>query len=432
MRVIRVLITFLSLSAVSAHADDRLDQLFAGTEITPSLSGLQVATMRGGKPTDSFAFGMAQISAEGTTPLTSDHKIRVASISKMVMAIGFMQLVETGKLDLDSNVSDVVGFPLENPNFPTQKITARQLLSHTSSLRDADQYWLPAGTHIRSFFESDGDNFDDGGHFADHIPGAYFNYANINFGVLASMMEIASGERFDRYMKQHVLQPLGLTASYNACDIPEELRAAAFRKRGPEGWNPKGPWVSQVDGGEPVCFYGMPADEAEADAFAESYVLGSNGTLFSPQGGLRASANDLMVILQMIAGGGELNGKRILSEASVQELLRPEWVYDPDLQNGNTTGEGEPGGPTEGLMTSYGLSVHRIDLKDWGLTEGVLIGHLGEAYGVLSHAFLDPTTGEGVATILTGTADDSAGSPTGASPLYRIEEELLKWWLSQR
>lgn len=400
---------------------------------TAPLSGLQVSTMKAGVLAASYAYGMAQQEGAETTPLTTAHKIRVASISKMVMAIGFMQLVEQEKLDLDADISDTLGWTLRNPRFPNTPITARQLLAHTSSLRDADKYWLPAGEQLRSFFEATGANYQDAAHFALQPPGEYFNYANINFGVLASLMELASGERFDRYMKRHVLQPLGLNASYNACDIPDDERAAAFRKRGPEGWNPQGPWIAQVDAGAPVCFYGMtPVDEGAAEAFEAHYVLGSNGTLFSPQGGLRASANDLLVILQLIANGGELNGTRLLSESSVAELLAPEWSYDPITRNGNTTGEGEPGGPTEGLMTSYGLSVHRINLAEWGLGQGILIGHLGEAYGVLSHALLDPATGDGIATIVTGSADDPAKAPAGTSPLYRVEEDILRWWLEAR
>lgn len=414
-------------------ADDQLAAIFEGKGVTAELSGLQVSTMKAGQASGSYAFGFAQQTDTPSTPLTNGHKIRVASISKMVMAIGFMQLVEDGKLDLDADVSDVLGWSLRNPAFSGTPITARQLLAHTSSLRDADKYWLPAGEALRSFFEPAGANYDGGNHFAPQAPGEYFNYANINFGVLASLMEIASGERFDTYMSRHVLEPLGLTASYNACDIPRGLRAAAFRKRGPDGWDPSGPWIAQVDGGAPVCFYGMQTDDpAAAEAFEDSYVLGSNGTLFSPQGGLRASADDLLAILKLIAGKGEVGGTRVLSAKSVAELLTPEWTYDPETENGNTTGEGEPGGPTEGLMTSYGLSVHRIDLEEWGLGTELLVGHLGEAYGVLSHALLDPATGDGIATIITGSADDPAEAAAGTSPLYRVEEDILRWWLANR
>ena len=85
-------------------------------------------------------------------------------------------------------------------------------------------------------------------------------------------------------------------------------------------------------------------------------------------------------------------------------------------------------------MTSYGLSVHRISLDEWGLgeTPELLVGHLGEAYGVLSHALYEPETGNGIATIITGTADDPAKAPAGNSPLYRVEEEIVRWWLERQ
>jgi len=170
------------------------------------------------------------------------------------------------------------------------------------------------------------------------------------------------------------------------------------------------------------------------EAFLANYVPGSNPTLFSPQGGLRASADDLVAILRLLAAGGAIDGRRILSEESVDAMLAPSWTLDAAGSNGLSSGEAEPGGPTDGLMTGYGLSVHRIDPRAWGLDAGpeLLVGHLGEAYGVLSHALFDPASGDGVATIITGTADDPAAAPPGTSPLYRVEEEILRWWLRRR
>ena len=77
-------------------------------------------------------------------------------------------------------------------------------------------------------------------------------------------------------------------------------------------------------------------------------------------------------------------------------------------------------------MTSYGLSVHRIDMRAWGFEKGPrnLVGHLGQAYGVLSHALFDPVSGDGIVTIVGGTGDKPDAN-AGHSPLYRLEEELL-------
>ena len=96
-----------------------------------------------------FADGLAD--PQNRSPITPVDPVRVASVSKLVVAIGVMKLVEAGKLDLDSDVSRWLGWSLRNPAFPDRPITLRQLLSHTSSVRDHDdQYAVPLGGTIRA------------------------------------------------------------------------------------------------------------------------------------------------------------------------------------------------------------------------------------------------------------------------------------------
>src|SRR6476469_1095672 len=84
----------------------------------------------------SFADGLADPRTHRTA--TPDDPARVASVSKLVVAIGVMQLVETGKLDLNRDVSDYLGWPLRNPAFRDRPVTLRMLLSHTGSVREHD------------------------------------------------------------------------------------------------------------------------------------------------------------------------------------------------------------------------------------------------------------------------------------------------------
>ncbi len=431
----RLLLLLFWLLGTTCRAEDGLESLVAGTAVTPALSGLQVSIMQAGTAADSQALGFAQRSDLGTEPLTRDHKVRIASISKLVVAIGLMQLVDQERVDLDVDVSSYLGWTLRNPAHPDTAITLRQLLAHTSSIRDDERYFIAANRgELKDFFDPSSPYWDGGRHFApEHPAGSFFVYANLNFGLIGEVIERVSGQRFDQYMTQAVLAPLGITGSFNPCDIAEKDRAAAFRKRNEQGqWQPNDKWVAQVDEGEPRCFYGANAADLPAD-FLDGYTLGSNASLFSPQGGLRASSDDLIRVLRLLAGGGMLDGTRLLSAASVEAMLTPVWTLDAAAGNGLSAGEAEPGGPTDGLMTSYGLSVHRIDLRAWGFEQGpaLLVGHLGEAYGVLSHALFDPISGDGIATIITGTANDPGLFP-GHSPLYRIEEEVLRWWIQRR
>src|SRR5690606_30978539 len=89
------------------------------------------------------------------------------------------------------------------------------LLSHRSSLTDAAGYWqTPLGGELRTLLD------DPRAWDARHAPGTWFRYTNLNFPLVAQIMERATGERFDRLMQRLVLAPLGVEACFNwaGCD----------------------------------------------------------------------------------------------------------------------------------------------------------------------------------------------------------------------
>lgn len=427
--------------ALPPTARHELDAIVAGkVPGSPQVSGLQMVVIKDGKATFEYAAGIARVDGEKSIPLNLDHKVRIASISKLVATIGLMRLVEAGKVNLDTDVSDYLGFKLRNPNFPNDEITLREILSHSSSIRDGDYYWLKGGEEFEEFFKPYGKHYDGGAHFAhggNKGPGEYFTYSNLNFGIMAGVIEKVTGQRFDRYMRESVLEPLGLSASYNVCDVSAnepETMASLFRKRDEDGnWRPDGDWVPQLDDKRFSCYYGMePVARGEAPgAILEDYTPGQNPTLFSPQGGLRASARDLAKVAQLLLAGGETtDGKRLLDPQTVGEMAQPIWVYDARAENGNTTGEDlDPNGPSKRLMNAYGLSTHVVDLRDWGVSDDshVLVGHLGDAYGLMGQFWIDFDNNAALIALITGTADDPAAG-TGITPMYRAEDEVLRWW----
>jgi CubicO group peptidase (beta-lactamase class C family) len=143
--------------------------------------------------------------------VTADDPVRIASISKLVTALGVMRLVDQGKLDLDRDVSDYLGYRVRNPAYPDRVITLRRLLSHQSSLLDGDElYLIPLGVTVKERL-ADPRVWD-----SVHAPGSgWFHYTNLNFPVIASVMERVTGERFDVLMSRLVLKPLKLDACFN-------------------------------------------------------------------------------------------------------------------------------------------------------------------------------------------------------------------------
>ena len=339
--------------------------------------------------------------------VTPDDPVRIASVSKLVVAIGVMRLGEQGKLDLDHDVAAYLGWPLRNPAFPDHPITLRMLLSHTSSLRDGDDaYVVPLGTSLKDALA------DPAAWDSAHPPGAgYFAYANFNFPVIASAMERATGERFDLLMKRLVIGPMNLDACFNwpTCSDAAIARAVVLTQDSK-------PVRDDLGGKQPAC----PVFVREGEPCELGlWRLGDNGALFSPQGGLRISARDLAQIGRMLLGGGSVDGVRILSPQSVETILAPTWRFDG--RNGSR------GGESVGVC-SYGLAARQLATglacdddpegkgRQW-------VGHAGDAYGLRSGLWIDRQRGVGIAYFVTGLPDEP---PPGRSAFTRAEEEMFE------
>src|SRR5690348_4479890 len=191
----------------------------------------------------SFAQGFAD--PQTRRPVTPDDPVRVASVSKLVVAIGVMKLVEAGKLDLTGDVSRWLGWSLRNPSFPDRPITLGMLLSHASSVREHDDdYAIPLGHAIESVMR-DPRNWDP-----VHGPGDnYFSYTNLNFPIVATIVEKVTGERFDLWMRRNVLEPMKLDACYNWPTCSDATVARAVELDDPSGK----PLKDDLHGARPAC-----------------------------------------------------------------------------------------------------------------------------------------------------------------------------------
>ncbi len=359
------------------------------------------ATFNANGITASGASGLADRAAGRR--LTIDDPARIASVSKLVVAIGVMRLVEQGRLDLDRDVSDYLGWRLRNPAFPDRPITLRLLLSHRSSLKDDIEYWaIPLGTTLQQTLANPV-AFDPA-----HAPGSYFRYSNLGFPVIASVMEKATGERFDALMARLVLRPLGLSACFNWSNCGDGAIARAVVLTQPDGTIIR----DDLGGRPPAC----PVLSSNGCDLA-TYRIGDNGALFSPQGGLRISVRDLTVIGRMLMAGGRHGRTRFLRQVSVTALTTPLWTFD-----------GTNGSIEDGFYCSYGLAVQRLPVARDGCRDDLfgraraMLGHAGDAYGVRSGLWIDPARHTGIAFLSTANGDDP---PRGAHSAYRaIEEEL--------
>jgi CubicO group peptidase (beta-lactamase class C family) len=357
-----------------------------------------------------LAEGHSDISA--ARPADPEDPVRVASISKLAVAIGVMRLVEGGHLELDKDVSHYLGWDLRHPGWPDHPITVEMLLSHQSGLTDAAGYGGPFDRPIR-------DKMKEAGVWdSAHAPGTYFRYANINYPVIATIMEKATNERFDLLMKRLVFDPLSLDACFNWASCSDEAvkRAVVLYDR---SGNP----LADNLGGERASCEVAPSDDGSCRL--ATYRPGLNGGAFAPQGGLRISANGLAVIGRLLIGNGEINGIRLLHPSSVDRILNPVWTYNGS--NGETF-DAETADPGGALFCRYGLGAQTLVTPSQLCSDDPFAdgrprqGHPGEAYGLVSGLWIDRATGTGVAYYITG-ADLTAYGPSSA--FYADEERLL-------
>ncbi|MDB5679145.1 serine hydrolase [Sphingomonas bacterium] len=351
--------------------------------------------------------GVTSVASEGLADaaanraVTPDSVVRIASISKLVTAIGVMRLVEAGKLDLDADVSTYLGYKFRNPAFPDTPITLRLLLSHRSSLTDTIDYVLPLDGDMQKVL-ADPKAWD-----ANHAPGTYFRYVNFNFPVVAAVMERATGERFDRLMDRLVIRPLRLKACYqwDTCDDATIARGVVLYRAGV---------VTRDDnhGKRPACPV-TPASDGSCDL--SRWQAGRNGATFAPQSGLHISMPDLAKIGRLLMLGGKVDGVRLLTPASVKTMITPQWTYD-----------GANGDIGEGWACSYGLGVILTAIPTKGCRDDAFrdsrprFGHLGDAYGLKSGLFIDPARGTGVAYFATDVPNEP-----GTKSAYTLTEENL-------
>ncbi|NUM35199.1 MAG: beta-lactamase family protein [Candidatus Brocadiae bacterium] len=388
------------LSSLLFAQNPGLEKVLLQIQDTYSVAGMSVLVIKGDDIVFSQGFGHRDI--ERKLEVNALTKYRVASVSKIVTATALMQLYEKGLFKMEDEVSPYLGFTLINPHFPEQKITFASLLSHTSSLRDASTYsdFLQATLketptpHVQEILTTKGKYYAQDIFSANHGPKEqYFQYANINFGVAACLVEKLSHEFFHEYCKKYIFLPLGLNCSFQVQDIPDINDIAVLYRKGKDGW------VAQAD-----KYQGIRPPKRDLS----QYQYGSNAFLFAPQGGLRASAEDLAKILILHKNGGIYKNIRILQENTAKLMRKSLWNFD-----------GSNGDTENNIFQNYGLSLHTTQDLLPGQT---LTGHPGEAYGLLSGLYFSTTGNYGIIFITNG-AVWGKGNHSG---WYNLEEDVFK------
>jgi CubicO group peptidase (beta-lactamase class C family) len=325
------------------------------TDLTPQLRamvvpGLSAAIVKGDRIVCTAAAGLANIDED--RPVTPDTLFLVASVSKTVTATAIMQLYEQGKFGLDDDVNDYLPYRISIPASPDLPITFRQLLTHTSSIADnwstidslltkGEDSPLALADFTRGYLTPDGPYYNKDANFESGEPGTVSSYSNMGAVLLGYLVEVISGVPFDQYCRDHILAPLGMTATtWRLAGIDRSRLAMPYRTR--------------------------------RSRFS---AIGQYGEPDYPDGMLRTSVVELARFMIAYLQGGSLNGATILKPNTIAQMLTPQTGLDP----------------------SQGLIWFRDDYGDrevWG--------HDGSDIGAGAEIWFDPKTKTGVILMTNG------------------------------
>ena len=341
-----MLVTLIQAFAQSEKAEAAIQSIMQSNPVV----GLSVAVVKNNKVIYNHSFGFKDV--ENELPLTNESIFRIASISKSFTTTAIMQLVAKKLISLDQDVSELVGFKIRNPKFPNTVITLKMLLSHRSSINDSEGYFS-----LDAIDPAKNPNWEKS--YNAYEPDKGYMYCNLNYNLGGSILEKLTGVRFDKYIQQQILDPLGLYGGYNVNALDSNLIAKIYE------------FNKETKG-----FTLSPNAYAPRTEEISNYTMGRSTPIFSPTGGMKISANDLAKYMIMQSQLGKYEGGRIIPKKLSQQMQA-------------IISEEE----------SYGMALENTTQLIAGKT---MIGHTGSAYGLYSILFFEPKEKIGFVVISNG------------------------------
>ena len=341
-----MLVTIHQAFAQPAKAEAAIQSIMQSNPVV----GLSVAVVKNNKVIYNHSFGFKDV--EKQLPLTNASIFRIASISKSFTTTAIMQLVAEKKIRLDQDISELVGFKVRNPKFPNTVITLKMALSHRSSINDSEGYFS-----LDAIDPATNPNFAKC--YNAYEPDKGYMYCNLNYNLAGSILEKITGIRFDKYIQQQILDPLGLYGGYNVNALDSNLIAKIYE------------FNKETQG-----FTLSPNAYAPRTEEISNYTMGRSTPIFSPTGGMKISANDLAKYMIMHSQLGKYDGGRMISKNLSQQMQ----AIISEEEN-------------------YGMALETTTQLIPGKT---MIGHTGVAYGLYSLMFFEPKEKIGFIVISNG------------------------------
>jgi CubicO group peptidase (beta-lactamase class C family) len=265
--------------------------------------------------------GYGYANRENKVPFTTSTVVNIASVSKTITGACLMKAVEQGKLSLDEDINTYLPFKVHNPFFPTEKITLRNLATHTSSLNDRFPFYTSdtlyvngkdsqeaLGDFLQNYFAPRGKYYSKE-NFLDHKPGTFREYSNLGTALAGYIVEVRTGKKLNDYSREYLFKPLKMEDT---------------------GW-----FLSEINLKKHARLYQKQPDSSIK-------LIPLYGMTTYPDGGVRTSVNDLSHFFICLLNDGKFQNRQVLLEKTVQEMLRfqfddvhkPENIVPAELNSG--------------------------------------------------------------------------------------------------
>lgn len=309
-------------------------------------TGVSVAIIENGIATDAWQYGYA---VDGTAKMETDTKIRIASITKVLLAMNAFKLKEQGILDIDTDIGVYGVLSAVDRGDPEKEITLRSIFTHTSLIPDVDISILEEKFRTGEIVIPAKSSTTSG-----------WSYCNAAFGIAGITIEKAAGKSIFDISTENFFEPMGIDAAFASGRIQDKSLIAS---------------LYQADGK-------ITRSREEMSFYIGSDTPGNNAEYMA--GGVCISAIDLARVISILANDGIYNGRRYLSEQSVMTM---ETGYCSADLHGKDIIQCVP------LM--YKADIYGQD---------GLYFHTGSAYGVYALASYNPETRNGVVVLTTGAS----------------------------
>ena len=328
--------------ALSVDEERRVGEIFADLDV-PGSPGASVAIVRRGEIVYSRGFGEAQI--EHAVPVTPATIFHVASVSKQFTAAAVMLLEADGKLRLDDDVRTHM------PDLPDMgaTVTIRQLLHHTSGVRDQWELLAMAGwrlddvitkEHVRRLLRKQRElNFE---------PGSEYLYSNMGFSLAADLVERVSGEPFADFLQERVFGPLRMERTHVHDDHEHVVvgRAYSYRGNGDDGW--ENAVLSYANHGATSLFTSAEDLVRWLDNFRHGRVLGTEALSRMQERGVLTSGDTIGYGLGLAVG--TYRGAKLVGHGGSDAGFRSDVAWFPEHELGivvlSNLASANPGGRT--------------------------------------------------------------------------------------